>query len=242
MGLKEQLALDIVQFALDLGGIADPTGALDAVSGLISLGRGRWLDAAISGISMVPYIGDLAKTAKLPRYVKSVREAIKLAAKDAEFAAILKPALGKLKAALDKVPFDQLPASARGYIQELRAEIDVFLRRSDALLLGKAGFGRIEFIGLMNTRLLREVTQQEVRNAFAKVGLREAHNSHFISRLILRGPDFGIHSLRDFAAALNNGVKRIGAEPGTVEILSANGRFSIVVNAANELITFLPIR
>jgi hypothetical protein len=129
MGVKEQLALDVVQFALDLVGIVDPTGVADGISGLIALGRGKWLDAAISGLSMVPYIGDLAKTAKLPRYVRSVGEAIKLAAKDHKFAAELKPALEQLKAALDKVPLDRLPAAAQGPIRTVKAEIDTFLQR-----------------------------------------------------------------------------------------------------------------
>jgi hypothetical protein len=129
MPSKNELIVDIVQFALDIVGIVDPTGTADAASGLISLGRGKWLDAAISGASMVPYIGDLAKSAKLPRYVKSIAEAIKLASKDHKFASQLKPALEKLKAALDKVPIDKLPDAAQGPIRKVKTEIDAFLQR-----------------------------------------------------------------------------------------------------------------
>lgn len=129
MASKHELAVDIVQFALDLAGIVDPSGAADAASGLLSLGRGRWLDAAISGASMVPYIGDLAKTAKLPHYAKSIAEAVRLATKDHKFATELKPALANLKAALDKVPISSLPASAQAEISRIKVDIDTFVKR-----------------------------------------------------------------------------------------------------------------
>jgi hypothetical protein len=124
-----QLAADVVQFALDIVGIVDPSGTADAMSGLISLGRGKWLDAAISGVSMVPYIGDLAKTAKLPRYARSIAEAVQLASKDHKFAAQLKPALEKLKAALDKVPLGKLPEPAQRQLFQIKTDIEAFLKR-----------------------------------------------------------------------------------------------------------------
>ncbi|RIK82529.1 MAG: hypothetical protein DCC67_07065 [Planctomycetota bacterium] len=104
-----------------------------------------------------------------------------------------------------------------------------------------ATFGRVAFVGLIAKRPLVQLTHQEIRNAFAKIGLREAHNSHFISRLIARGPQFGVHTLDDLARALNGGVARAGSQPGTVEIVLPNGRAAAVVNAAGELITFLPL-
>jgi hypothetical protein len=102
-------------------------------------------------------------------------------------------------------------------------------------------FGRITFVGLINNRPLITLTQQEIRNAFAKVGLREAHNAHFISRLVERGPQFGIHTLDDFARALNYGAARVGGSPGTIEIVLPNGRAAIVFNTLGELVTFLPL-
>jgi hypothetical protein len=104
-----------------------------------------------------------------------------------------------------------------------------------------ARFGRIRFIGLIGNRPLASLTQQEVRNAFARAGLREAHNSHFISRLIERGGQFGIRTLNDFARALNGGVARAGSNPGTIEIVLPGGRTAVVTNQAGELITFLPL-
>ncbi len=105
-----------------------------------------------------------------------------------------------------------------------------------------ARFGRVAFTGLIKNRALNTLTQQEVRNAFAKVGLREAHNSHFISRLISRGPQFGINTLDDFARALSNGTAQAGRQAGTIEIVLPNGRAAIVVKeATGDLITFLPL-
>jgi hypothetical protein len=126
---QQTLALEIFQFGLDMVGIADPTGAADGISGLISLARGQFWDAAISGAGLLPYIGDLAKTAKLPKYVKSVAEAIKLASKDHKFAAVLQPALAKLKSALDTVPLDKLPADAQRMLRQVKTDVEAFLKR-----------------------------------------------------------------------------------------------------------------
>jgi len=129
MPSKRDLILDIVQFSLDLAGIVDPTGTTDAASGLMSLARGRWLDAAISGVSLLPYIGDLAKLGKLPRYAKSIADAVALAVKDCRFANELRPAAQRLKDALDKVPLHSLPAGAQVHIRRIKSDLDDFLRR-----------------------------------------------------------------------------------------------------------------
>jgi hypothetical protein len=115
--------------------------------------------------------------------------------------------------------------------------IVVALRAATTNTVRVAAFGRIAFVGLIKNRPLVELTQQEIRNAFAKVGLREAHNSHFISRLVERGPQLGIQTLDDFARALNNGVARVGSQAGTIQIVIPNGRAFIVMNEAGELIT-----
>lgn len=104
-----------------------------------------------------------------------------------------------------------------------------------------ANFGRIAFIGLIGNRPLAQLGHQQIRNAFAKIGLREAHNAHFIKRLIERGPQFGIRTLNDFARAMNNGVARTGAQKGTTEIVFPNGRAAAVINASGELVTLLPL-
>ena len=122
-----ELGLDLLQMALDLAGLFDPTPVSDGASGLLALARGQWLDAVISGVSMVPYIGDLAKAGKLPRYLKTLERAIELARKSPQAAAALLPGLRKLKEVLDL-----LPAGANRAIDEMKAAIDRFLSSSAA--------------------------------------------------------------------------------------------------------------
>ena len=115
------------------------------------------------------------------------------------------------------------------------------LTRTGAAGVRVATLGRVAFVGLIRNRPLGELTQQAIRNAFGKAGLREAHNSHFISRLVERGPNFGIHTLDDFARGLNNGVARAGKQAGTVEVVFPSGKVAAVLNEAGELITLLPL-
>jgi hypothetical protein len=127
------------------------------------------------------------------------------------------------------------------WVAIIRAIVAAVLRATGTAGVQVARFGRIAFTGLIANRPLITLTQQEIRNAFAKIGLREAHNSHFISRLVERGAQFGIRTLDDFARAVNNGVARAGAQPGTVEIVLPGGRAAVVTNAAGELVTLLPL-
>ena len=62
------------------------------------------MGAGLSAISILPYIGDFAKLGKIPKYTRSISRALELAAKDAQFAEKLRPALVKLKSLLDDVP------------------------------------------------------------------------------------------------------------------------------------------
>ena len=69
-----ELLLDVGQFTLDIVGIFEPTPFADLTSGVISLCRGDIFGGVISAIAIVPYAGDLAKLAKIPRYVHVVDE------------------------------------------------------------------------------------------------------------------------------------------------------------------------
>lgn len=71
--LNEELRLDMVQSALDIAGIVDPTPISDAAGAALSLYRGDLIGAGLSLISMVPYVGDaLAKTTKGARMIKKI--------------------------------------------------------------------------------------------------------------------------------------------------------------------------
>lgn len=98
------LALDVTQICFDLVGLVDPTPISDGASALISLGRGDWLGAFLSGVSMVPYVGDLAKAGKFPKYLKTVERAINLARESETAARLLRPAMNKLDEALSLLP------------------------------------------------------------------------------------------------------------------------------------------
>jgi hypothetical protein len=126
----QDLGLDLLQLALDLAGIADPTPASDGASALISLARGQWLDAALSGISIIPYVGDLAKAGKLPKYLRTVENAIELARRSPKYAEALLPAIQKIGKALDL-----LPVEGNRYLRQMKAGIDGFLGSARA---GKA--------------------------------------------------------------------------------------------------------
>jgi hypothetical protein len=126
---QQSVLLDLIQFGLDLAGILDPTGIADGTSGAISAYRGQWMDAGISAASLLPYVGDLTKTAKLPKYIASVQKAVRIATKDAKFALELRPVLTKLRATLDQVPTHSLPAWAQSQLRAMRGEIDEFLGR-----------------------------------------------------------------------------------------------------------------
>jgi hypothetical protein len=77
---NSSVVADTAQSALDAVGVVDPTPISDGVNALWSLGRaftdperrGEHLtNAAISAVSMVPYIGDTAKLLKGGRYAKT---------------------------------------------------------------------------------------------------------------------------------------------------------------------------
>jgi hypothetical protein len=100
----QSLAVDLIQMAFDLAGFVDPTPISDASGALIALARGQWLDAVISGVSMVPYVGDLAKAGKLPKYLKTIERIIELARQSDKFANDLLPGIQKLKEILNLIP------------------------------------------------------------------------------------------------------------------------------------------
>lgn len=86
---KGQTAMDSIQLGLDAVGVVDPTPVVDGVNAAISLvravkdpkRRGEHLqNAAISAVSMVPYIGDTAKLLKAKRAGKTVSNAVEYSA------------------------------------------------------------------------------------------------------------------------------------------------------------------
>jgi hypothetical protein len=124
---KRELLLDVGQFTLDMIGIVDPTPVADLTSGVVSLMRGNVVGAVISAIAVVPFVGDIAKLGKAPRYVDTVEKAIRVARTDNTFAALLRPVLAKLLAAIEQIPFNNVPPAVRAVLDRLRRSCVDFL-------------------------------------------------------------------------------------------------------------------
>lgn len=126
--LKEkELFLDIGQLVLDVIGIFEPTPFADSANAAVSLCRGNWLGAGLSVISVVPYVGDLAKGGKLPKYARSLSEAISLAKVNPQFAQRLRPVLIRLKSVLDDVPLEMLPQSSQEVLRGIKYQLNSYM-------------------------------------------------------------------------------------------------------------------
>lgn len=67
---------DILQAGLDIVGVFEPTPFADAINAGISGKKGNWGDMFISGLSIIPYAGDLAKVGKVGKDIKIIKKAI----------------------------------------------------------------------------------------------------------------------------------------------------------------------
>ena len=123
------LALDLTQIGLDIVGIFEPTPFADGSNTVISLLRGNFLDAGISAVGIIPYVGDAAKLGKLGGWARTVANAVELAASSPQLARRLEPGLRAIKDAVDGIPqraLDSLPASAREAIESMKTKLDDF--------------------------------------------------------------------------------------------------------------------
>ena len=133
---QQEIALDLAQLTLDITGILDPTPISDGTNMLISLARGKWTEALISGVSLVPYLGDLAKLGKLKDYSDTVRLAKEIAKTDPKWRKALRQMFTPLKALLDNVAqagADTLPLRVRQWLRQVRYEVDEFLEHAPKL-------------------------------------------------------------------------------------------------------------
>lgn len=127
------LALDLTQIGLDVAGLVDPTPISDGVNALISLGRGDWTGAALSAVSMVPYVGDAAKVGKLGSYAQTVAKAVDAARTNPALRETLAPAIQKISAALNRLPLDKLPDGVRAQLVTLKELTGIFGREAAAV-------------------------------------------------------------------------------------------------------------
>lgn len=120
---QKALITDLGQLALDIAGIFEPTPFCDGTNALISILRGNFLDAVLSGAGVIPYLGDVAKTGKVPKYIGSIKDAVKIAEKSADMRKAIVPLLEKLDDILRSAPLDSCPEAIRRPIQRLTNEI-----------------------------------------------------------------------------------------------------------------------
>ena len=130
-GIDADLALDLTQIGLDIAGIFDPTPISDGANTLISLGRGDWLGAGLSAVSMIPYVGDAAKLGKLGKYAQTVAKAIDAARANPALRQALAPGIQAIGDAIAKLPLDKLPESARKQLTTLKELTGIFAKESD---------------------------------------------------------------------------------------------------------------
>ncbi|GAA0480743.1 hypothetical protein GCM10009096_23540 [Parasphingorhabdus litoris] len=123
------LALDLGQIALDIVGIFEPTPFADGANTLISLGRGEWLNAGLSALGIIPYVGDLAKLGKLGKWAQTISNGIELAVRNPAARAALEPALQRIADAVNAIPdgaMRSLPDDAQQAIRGMKAQLDEF--------------------------------------------------------------------------------------------------------------------
>ncbi len=130
---EQGLVLDLSQLVLDVVGVIEPTPFADGSNAAISLFRRDWLGAGISAVSMLPYLGDFAKIGKLPKYLRSVREAVALAREDSRFARRVEPLMRKLYTLLEDIPRGALPEKVRTAFHQIHAELGGFLHTGKAV-------------------------------------------------------------------------------------------------------------
>ena len=82
------------------------------------------VDAGVSAVGMIPWVGDLAKLGRLQKIPEAAREGLQLALGDARAAAILRPGMETLGRIVHALPLDRLPGPMRGPLQAVRDELD----------------------------------------------------------------------------------------------------------------------
>lgn len=100
--LPGDVKLDLVQFGLDLAGLANPVA--DAVNAGISFWRGDLLGGLISAVSIIP-IGDVLKIAKLGKYAKTVEKLVtRVVPSNPALYKELHPLMEQFRSLLAKIP------------------------------------------------------------------------------------------------------------------------------------------
>ncbi len=67
---------DILVAGLDIVGVVDPTPVSDGLAASLEAKNGNYGMALLSGLGVIPYVGDLGKLGKIPKHLKTINKAI----------------------------------------------------------------------------------------------------------------------------------------------------------------------
>ncbi|CAM1343846.1 hypothetical protein [Tenacibaculum amylolyticum] len=67
---------DILTAGLDIVGVIDPTPISDGLAASLEFKSGNYGGALLSGLGIFPYVGDLGKAGKIPKHIKTIKNAI----------------------------------------------------------------------------------------------------------------------------------------------------------------------
>jgi len=121
-----ELLVELTQMTADILGFVDPTPTCDGISMVLSLTQGDFFGAALSIVSMVPFLGDAAKLGKLPKYQKVLDKAIAQAKRSKRFETVAKPLLVRLQEALARLP-SLLPEKLAAQVRSITGSLDSFV-------------------------------------------------------------------------------------------------------------------
>jgi RHS repeat-associated protein len=83
---------DVTHAALDIAGVVDPSGVADAANATLYASEGKTGDAVISGLGIIPYVGDLAKVKRIGNAIETIDKAVDVAKAEQRAAKLSKTA------------------------------------------------------------------------------------------------------------------------------------------------------
>lgn len=188
---EKEVLLDLGQLALDLIGIVEPTPFADSANAIISMTRGDWWGALLSGVGVIPYIGDLGKFGKISNYIKKIDRAIQVARRSPRIQKPMKAVANRILAAIRRLPADKLPNSVRFQLETISRKLGDFVggpatrmarldRLTDDML--RIVMGSTKNVGLLPKQNMRTIVE-----FFEKHGV--AQNNRTAWANLIRGID-----------------------------------------------------
>lgn len=173
----KELLLDIGQISLDLIGIFEPTPFADGTNVVISILRGNLLDAGLSAVSIIPYIGDLAKAGRLGSWAATVETIVsRYGGQSAEYIAstplgrVALPTLERINSQIDRVQnaaggaiWRSLGEETQQTLLDLKQKIDNILPSGNGTLPSRpsrvaSNTDNLENAGWGDARIARELS------------------------------------------------------------------------------------